>query len=78
MTKEDLIHRLKWLRNEEEKAILLYTKHLETTLFLSTFPPETQTEIKEMLLTLAMESEVHARMFESTAKKIQESSQDVY
>ena len=78
MTKDELIARLKRLHNEEELAIPIYTKHLESTFFLSRIKPEAQTEIKEMLLTLAMESEVHARMFDAAIKKIQELECDVY
>ena len=78
MTQEELISRLKQLQNEEEKAILLYIEHLESTFFLSEFSPEAQTEIKEMLLTLALESEVHGRIFEATIKKIRGSEQNVY
>ena len=78
MTKDELIARLNQLHNEEELAIPIYTKHLESTFFLSRIKPEAKKEIQEMLLTLAMESEVHARMFEATIKKIQESERNVY
>lgn len=78
MTKDELIARLKQLKSEEELAIPIYTKHLESTFFLSRIKPEAQAEIKEMLLVLAMESEVHARMFDGAIKKVQESERDVY
>ena len=78
MTKDELIARLRQLHNEEELAIPIYTKHLESTFFLSRITPKDQKEIKEILLTLAMESEVHARMFEAAIKKVQESERDVY
>ena len=78
MTKKELIAQLKKLHNEEELAIPVYTKHLESTFFLSTLTADAQKNIKEMLLTLSLESEVHARMFESTIQKIQESDRDVY
>jgi len=78
MTKSELIERLKQLHNEEELAIPIYIKHLESTFFLSSIKRQAQEEIKEMLLTLAMESEVHARMFDATIKKVQESERDVY
>ena len=78
MTKDELIARLTKLHNEEELAIPLYTKHLESTFFLSHIKHKAQDEIKEMLLTLAMESEVHARMFDAVIKKVKESKRDVY
>jgi len=78
MTKDELIAKLKQLHNEEELAIPIYTKHLESTFFLSRIKPKDQEEIKEILLTLAMESEVHARMFEAAIKKVQESERNVY
>ncbi|MFH0986333.1 MAG: hypothetical protein V1882_12525 [Candidatus Omnitrophota bacterium] len=78
MTQDELIGRLKRLQDEEEKAILLYVGHLESTFFLSEFSREAQKEIKEMLLTLALESEVHGRIFEATIKKIQGSEQNVH
>ena len=78
MTREELIGRLKQLRDEEELAIPIYTQHLKSTFFLSSFKPETREEIKSMLLTLAEESETHARMFEAIIKKVKESERDVY
>jgi rubrerythrin len=78
MTKNELIVRLRKLHNEEELAIPIYTKHLESTFFLSHIKLEARKEIEGMLLTLAMESEVHARMFEAMIKKVQESERDVY
>lgn len=78
MTKDALIARLRQLDNEEELAIPIYTKHLESTFFLSRIKPKVKEEIKGMLLTLAMESEVHARILDATIKKVQESGRNVY
>jgi len=78
MTKDELIGRLRKLHNEEELAIPIYAKHLESAFFLSHIDLQAQTEIKEILLSLAMESEVHARIFEAAIKKVQESDRDVY
>lgn len=78
MTKEELIDRLKKLCDEEEHAIPLYSKHIESTLFLSGFGPEVKKEIEDMLLTLSLESEVHARMFDAMVKRVKESGRDVY
>jgi len=78
MRKDELIGRLKKLCNEEELAIPIYAKHLESAFFLSRIEPQAQIAIKEMLLSLAMESEVHARIFEAAIKKVRESDRDVY
>ncbi|MBU9889951.1 MAG: hypothetical protein KTQ49_08815 [Candidatus Omnitrophica bacterium] len=72
MTKDELIARLTRLSQEEEHAIPIYTKHLDSTFFLSGFRPEVQKQIRDMLLTLALESEVHARMFEGLIKRVRE------
>lgn len=76
--KEELIARLKQLQSEEEKAIPIYAKHLEKTSFLSHLKPDAQKEIKSILLTLASESEGHAKVFETIIKKVTGSEQDVY
>jgi rubrerythrin len=76
--KNELIIRLLQLHREEESAISIYTKHLENTFPLPRIRPEAQEEIKSMLLTLIMESEVHTRMFEEILKKVKESKKDVY
>ena len=78
MTKDALIARLKQLHHDEELAMPIYTKHLESTFFLSHIKPEAQKEIKSMLLALATESKEHARMFEAIIKKVKESGRDVY
>lgn len=78
MTKEELIGRLKVLCDEEEHAIPIYTRHIESTFFLSTLKPKVQKEIRERLLTLALESEVHARMFEAAISYVKGSGRDVY
>lgn len=78
MKKDELLAVLKSLADVEEHAVLIYTKHLESTFFLSNFQPAIQKDIKEMLLTLALESEVHGRIFDSMMQKIKESAQDVY
>jgi len=78
MTKEELLVMLKRGLDEEERAIPLYTKHLGTTLFLSEFKPEAQAKIKELLLLLRKESEIHAKVYEGLLKSVKEAQQDVY
>lgn len=64
--------------DEEERAIPLYAKHLDTTLFLSGFKPEVQTRVKELLLLLKKESEFHARVYHQLLKGVKGSHRDVY
>jgi rubrerythrin len=78
MTKDELIDQLKRLCDEEEHAIPIYTRHLESTFFLSNFKAGVQQKIRDMLLTLALDSEVHARMFEAAIKRVKESDRHVY
>lgn len=78
ITKDELIARAKQLHDQEVSAISIYTQHLENTFPLPRIKPEAQEEIKSLLLTLIMESEVHTRMFEAIIKEVKESNQDVY
>jgi hypothetical protein len=78
MTKEELLVMLQRGLDEEERAIPLYTKHLSTTLFLSGFKPESQVQIKELLMLLKKESEFHAKVYDGLLMSIKESQQDVY
>ncbi len=78
MTKDELFEMLHRGLNEEERAIPLYTKHLESTFFLSDFKPEVRTRIEELLLLLRKESEFHAKIYAGLIKTVEESHQDVY
>ena len=78
ITKDELIAELGQLHDEKKQAIPIYTAHLKSASFLSHLKPESREEIKSMLLTLAKESEGHARIFETIIKEVKESKQDVY
>lgn len=78
MTKEELLAMLQRGLDEEEKAIPLYTKHLGTTLFLSSFKPESQVKIKELLMLLKRESESHAKIYDGLLAAVEGAQQDVY
>lgn len=78
MTKDELIGLFQKCLNEEERAIPLYTKHLENTFFLSDFKPEVRTRVKELLLLLKRESEFHARTYAGLIETVKESDKNVY
>lgn len=49
----------------EESAIQIYTRHIESTLFLSGFKEETGDRIKQTLQVLAEESQKHKGWLET-------------
>ncbi|MDD5464779.1 MAG: hypothetical protein PHP73_00285 [Candidatus Omnitrophica bacterium] len=76
--KEELLKFLKEAEVLEEKSIPVYTKHLDSTLFLSGFSKEEQEELKKVLLILKKGSEEHREIYEDLINKIRESAKDVY
>ncbi len=76
--KEELLKSLKEAEVLEEKSIPVYTKHLDSTLFLSGFSKEEQEELKKVLLILKKGSEEHREIYEDLINKIRESAKDVY
>ena len=78
INKEDLLKSLKASLNTEERAIPLYTKHINRTLFLSGFDKDLQSKIKDTLLTLKAESQRHEQIFRSLVDKVERSQRDVY
>jgi rubrerythrin len=78
ITKDKLLHSLKKSLRTEEMAIPVYTKHLESTVFLSGMPHEDEKRIEETLLMLGRESEIHKKIFQSLIQEVEKSSQHVY
>lgn len=76
--KEELLKFLKESEVLEEKSIPVYTKHLESAIFLSGFSKQEQEELKKVLLILKKGSEVHKEIYEDLINKIRESAKDVY
>lgn len=78
ITKDKLLHSLKKSLQTEEMAIPVYTKHLESTVFLSGLTQEEEKKIEEVLLMLGKESEIHKKVFQSLIQEVEKSSQHVY
>lgn len=76
--KEELLKLLKESEVLEEKSMPVYTKHLNSTIFLSAFSKEEQEKLKKALLILKKESEGHKEIYEDLINKIRESAKDVY
>jgi rubrerythrin len=76
--KDDLLASLKESLNTEERAIPIYTRHLNSTLFFSGFSKELQKKIKDTLLTLKSESQRHEQVFKALIEKVEKSQKDVY
>jgi rubrerythrin len=76
--KEDLLASLKESLNTEERAIPIYTRHLNSTLFLSGFSKDLQEKIKNTLLTLKSESQRHEQIFKALIERLERSQKDVY
>lgn len=78
MTKEELLQSLAEGVKIEETAIPIYSRNIESTLFLSGFDREKVAAIQKALTELKSDSERHRLMFLSLIKKVRESEQNVY
>jgi hypothetical protein len=78
ITRDDLLIFLKESLDTEERAIPLYARHLNSTLFFSGFDIGLQKKIEDMLLKLKRESEGHALLLKPMIDKIERSRRDVY
>lgn len=76
--KDELLVFLKKLRDQEERAIPIYTEHLNSAFFLSEFSKKIQNKLKETLLILNVDSRRHAQVFNEMIDRIQGSDQNVY
>lgn len=78
MTKQELLNALEEGLRTEESALPIYTKHIDSTLFLSGFTPEQQDRIRQILNRLSTESTGHARIYQNLIEKITSENKDVY
>jgi len=78
ITKKDLLQSLQKSLRTEEMAIPVYTKHLESTIFLSGLTQEEEKKIEEVLRMLGKESEIHKKIFQTLIQEVKNSSQHVY
>jgi hypothetical protein len=78
IAKDELLIFLKESLYREERAIPLYTRHLNSTMFLSDFSARLRGKIEDVLIKLKSESEGHAILLNSLIDKIKKSQKDVY
>ena len=78
ITKEDLLNELKEALKTEENIVPLYTEHVSSTLFLSPFEKPKQERIQQILNTLKLGSQEHARKYEQLILKVRKGNKDVY
>lgn len=78
MTKIAFINALKQSLRTEESAVSLYTKHVNSTLFLSNMSKETKEKINSILEILRKESQGHAVRFQKLIHLVEEGQKDVY
>lgn len=78
MTKNELLEALQEALKTEESAMPLYTKHIDSTLFLSGFDLAEQEQIGRILHTLNVESTHHGMALQLLINKIKSEDKDVY
>ncbi len=77
MIKDELLAELEKARRTEE-VMLLYTRHIKNTLYLSGFKKDVRNKIKETLDTLHREGSVHKIFIRQLIDKVKEGEQNVY
>lgn len=70
--KQNILHLLDECIKLEDKAIPLYTKHLENPEFFKGVSPEDAERVKKALKTLAHDSQSHRWIFESLRAKVKD------
>ena len=78
MNKHEVLRNLEEGLKIEESAIPIYVRHINSTLFLSGFNKHDSSRIKEILESLARETEKHKRIFSRLREMVEASEQDVY
>ena len=79
MKKEDLLNELGKALLYEEKAIPLYSKHINNTLFLSKFSKKDKDKVRKVLDMLSRDSDKHMQIFQELIDKVKnEEGKDVY
>jgi hypothetical protein len=78
LKKEELISSLQKGLKTEEGAMPLYTKFVDSTLFLSGFSEESISRIREILSVLDTESCQHTAKFEQLISQVENGDKDAY
>lgn len=76
--KQETLNLLGECLKREEDIIPLYSRHIESSLFLSGFDKKTRGKISAILNKLRSDSMRHKQIFEDLIKKVKESNLDVY
>jgi hypothetical protein len=78
MTKNELLEALQEALKTEESAMPLYTRHIESTLFLSDFNADEQKQIGQILHVLNAESSRHRESLLQLISKVESEDKNVY
>ncbi|MFO8052562.1 MAG: ferritin family protein [Candidatus Omnitrophota bacterium] len=72
MNKKELIRLLREALLGEEKAVPIYTKHLDSALFWTGLGKEKSEEIQRIFSQLAKDSKKHKEVVENIIKRLEE------
>jgi len=78
MTKQELLSSLQEAMKTEESAIPLYTRHIDSTLFLSGFDEDAQERIRQILNRLRREAMEHGEIYKRLIDTVEKEEKDVY
>jgi len=78
LNKEEVIKILQECIRTEESAIVLYTRHIESTFAVSGLDSAWQMKISSTLGVLSKDSQRHKQTFEKVLVQVKESEKDVY
>lgn len=78
MKKDQLIKELGKCLLVEDRAIPIYSQHIENTLFLSKFSKEDREKVKKVLNILRADSMRHRNIFQALIEKVKGSDKNVY
>ncbi|MFA5164289.1 MAG: hypothetical protein WC481_01825 [Candidatus Omnitrophota bacterium] len=76
--RDEILHFLGECLRMEEEVIPLYSKHIESSLFLSGFREADRARAGAILDTLRKDSMRHKEVFNGLIKKVKEAGADVY
>jgi len=78
MKREELLQTLKQALNTEEKAIPIYSKHLETAVLWTGIPKDKISKIKQILEQLLEDTKRHKETVTKMIQYVNEGGKDAY
>ena len=78
MIKEALLEKLEEAIKIEEAAIVVYSRHVDSTLFLSGFSPDSRQSVARILAELLEDSQRHRKTFEKLIARVGKDEKNVY